>query len=89
MCGGDGGGGNVWLDFIGKKHMAESMAKKGLDKGSQSSETSVPGKGSANKIEGRRQTSKSSASGFKGTDKRGDLVSGDKKLAGKKTLLGG
>jgi hypothetical protein len=89
MCGGDGGGGNVFLDFIAKKHMAESATKMGAEKGSQPSETSVPGKGSASKIEGRRQTGPS-ASGFKGTDKRGDLVSGDrKKSVDKKTLLGG
>ena len=49
----------------------------------QPSRAPTPG---ATKLMGKRQTG-ASASGFKGKDKRGDLVSGDKSI-GRKTLLG-
>ena len=49
----------------------------------QPSRAPTPG---ATKLIGKRQTG-ASASGFKGKDKRGDLVSGDKSI-GRKTLLG-
>jgi len=89
MCGGDGGGGNVFLDFIVKKHMAESMAKNKSGQGPQTSKAPASGAASAaGKPTGRRQES----SDPKGKDRRGDLLVGGGQKQGsldKKTLLGG
>ena len=83
-------GGSAVNTYLRKQYIEPRLAKqKATVNASGAKNPSSKGKAEG-KPGGTRQTSKSSASGFKGTDKRGDLVSGGRKEpGGKKTLLGG
>ncbi len=89
MCGGVLGPEGAIDTYLRKQYLEPHAAKQKATIGVGGvNKPSVKGKAEG-KVEGRRQTGPS-ASGFKGTDKRGDLVSGDrKKSVDKKTLLGG
>ena len=75
------------IDALGRIAQAKDQGQLDAhgNKVIQPSMAPAPG---ANKPKGRRRTG-TSLSGFKGTDKRGDLVGGRKEPSGKKTLLGG